>query len=521
MKPTILVLALFCCMAALAQDDDRPVDIQANTLADGMDGPYKINKLIGDVRIVYNEITLTCDSAYDYRGEKRIRAFSNVTINQGDTMRITGDSLFYSSKNKVARMFGNVSLKKPEMTLYTNRLTYHTDTKQGVFSNGGTLFKDSTMLSSKVGYYNDKTGMARFNRHVTITGPDYNLWADTLNYELKADKALFFGPTVIHSEENKIYCEGGFYDTKGRQGEFYKNTRMEEGSNQVMADTLLYNQETGRGQGIGNVFFRDTTEDITLFSGNTIYDMHTGDMLATDTPTILMKFDEDTLQIAADTLVSAGDSLRTLHAYHHVKVFKSSLQANCDSLIYSEPDSMIHLFHDPVMWVDSFQFTGDTIQLKLKDDKLDRLFIQKNAFLTSNEGMGIFNQVKGQTLTGTFENDSLRSMYFDGNAETIYYAQDDSGRYIGANSLTCGAITMLFDAGELSSIKFQSSPEGQMDPIQDVNIATMELDGFSWLGQSKPHERDDFNIWKATFLPVVKPAWSIESAPIPADPLED
>jgi hypothetical protein len=74
---------------------------------------------------------------------------------------------------------------------------------------------------------------------------------------------------------------------------------------------------------------------------------------------------------------------------------------------------------------------------------------------------------------------------------------------------------MMFSGGELSSIKFEASPDGQLDPIQHVDLTTMKLDGFAWRGDSMPKLEQDFNTRQVTFEPVGVPAWATESTTIP------
>ena len=48
-------------------------------------------KLIGDVRLIHDDVVMSCDSAYFYKTTSSVDAFSNVKIQQGDTLTLTSD----------------------------------------------------------------------------------------------------------------------------------------------------------------------------------------------------------------------------------------------------------------------------------------------------------------------------------------------------------------------------------------------------------------------------------------------
>ena len=77
--------------------------------------------------------------------------------------------------------------------------------------------------------------------------------------------------------------------------------------------------------------------------------------------------DEDTLFLHADTLKTTYDSTglnRILYAFNKVKFFKADMQGKCDSLVYSDGDSIIDMYNEPILWVDENQITARFIKIK-------------------------------------------------------------------------------------------------------------------------------------------------------------
>lgn len=189
----------------------------------------------------------------------------------------------------------------------------------------------------------------------------------------------------------------------------------------------------------------------------------------------------------AISTASANDSAnRYLQAYHHVRIFSDSLQAISDSLFYSVKDSIFELFTNPVVWANKNQITGDTIFLYTKNKKANRLYVFENALAINKVGDNLFNQIKGTTLNGYFKDGVIDHMRAKGNAESIYYAQDDNKAFFGVNQAKADVIDMLFLNRELNKVILRNDAEGTMYPIKKVNFDDMRLRNFKWLEEKRP-----------------------------------
>ncbi|NJK82585.1 MAG: hypothetical protein HC912_01010 [Saprospiraceae bacterium] len=138
------------------------------------------------------------------------------------------------------------------------------------------------------------------------------------------------------------------------------------------------------------------------------------------------------------------DSARILVAYPDVRIFKSDLQAICDSLTYSTRDSIFRFFENPLIWSDTSQFSADTIRLVLKDEKIDRIFLLDESFIINSPDEKYFNQIKGKNIVATFAESELRKMQVEGNAESVYYAIDATQAYVGVNKAICSEMLLYF-----------------------------------------------------------------------------
>jgi len=197
---------------------------------------------------------------------------------------------------------------------------------------------------------------------------------------------------------------------------------------------------------------------------------------------------ETPLALNTDTTSTAKDTteIRYVRAWHNVRIFSDSLQGVADSIYYSSKDSIFRFYRNPVLWANETQLSGDTIFLYTKNQKADKLLLDQNGLLVKESDPGLYNQIKGNQITGYFAGQSLDWMHVDGNAEIIYYVQDDDKYYVSVNRTLSGIINIYFRAGELNTISFIKDPEGTMYPFGQRPLDQMTLENFHWDIKRRP-----------------------------------
>ncbi len=228
---------------------------------------------------------------------------------------------------------------------------------------------------------------------------------------------------------------------------------------------------------------------------------------------MIVKQQNDSIYITADTLFSARltdkfgiDSLvvdtvkgtkvatmnekdstnRYFEAYSNVRIFSDSLQSVCDSMFYSFKDSVFRLYKDPVVWAQNSQVTGDTIFLRTKNKKPDKVEAFENSFLVNRLEEEVYNQIKSSRMDGWFIDGNLDSVRANAYAECIYYIQDDDSAYTGINQSQCDIIDIYFANKELEKVVFRSAVTGTIWPIRQKGPEEMRLPGFRWLEERRP-----------------------------------
>ncbi|HYV94417.1 MAG TPA: OstA-like protein [Chitinophagales bacterium] len=477
-------------------EGSQPINlINADELEYSELGGIKLRKLTGNVQLQQNDVTLFCDQANQYLDQNLIDATGNVRIRQSDTINIYGNTLHYDGNSRKANLKGNVKLTDSHVILTTEELDYDLNTRVANYVSGGKMINDSAVLTSKHGYYYANSSDIFFKKDVNLVDPDYALTTDSLRFNSQTKIAYFVSPTYIHSDSFDVYCERGYFNTQSDIAQFEKNAVLKKPPQTLNADTIYFERLNGFGIARSRIRWADTSSKIFLQGNYAQFSRQYDRVLATKNALLITVIENDSLFLSGDTLLSLKDSIgnfRRLFAFHHVKLFKSDMQGICDSVAFSFRDSTFRLFHKPVLWVENNQMKADTINVMLKNKKIDKMNLLQNAFASNLADSGMYNQARGKNMFGYFKNSELERMEIIGNGESIYYAKDDNGGLIGVNKAVCSNMILYFDtAKKIDRIYFITQPDATLYPISSFPKEESRLKNFVWLDALRPKSKED------------------------------
>jgi lipopolysaccharide export system protein LptA len=375
--------------------------------------------------------------------------------------------------------------------------------------------KENNTLTSDEGYYHADSESFYFKKDVVLINPEYKIEADTLNYHSSSEVVNFLGPTTVTSKDNFIYTEDGWYNTVSNKSKFYKNAYLYSEEKLIEGDTLYYDREKGYGEIICNAVITDTVENLIL-QGDVAHLFELKDSAMITQEAMMMQMMDDTLYMHADTFIIStqyiipdslknetdstkiiGDTVRTMLAYNHVKFYKSDMQGKADSVVYSFSDSTINFYNDPIIWSKENQITGEFIYLVMSEGELNRIYMNKNAFIISKADSlrENYNQIKGKNMIGYFKESELQKINVFQNSETIYYAIDDEGKYIGVNKMSGNDMLIFLKDNEIQTITFINDPQGELSPLKEVSPKDVILKGFNWRIADRPNDMFDIFLW--------------------------
>lgn len=457
------------------------------------------NFLIGNVVCEHDGTILNCDTALLYEKENRLEAMGHILISKGDSITVTGQKLFYDGKTKLATLSGSVVCTEKDMVLTTSLLTFDVGNSIANYYDGGTIVNKENTLKSKNGHYYSLSKELAFHYNVELLNPNYVINSDTLLYNTLNKTAYFLGPSIITSKNDYIYCRNGWYNTDKEQAQFSKDALLVTKDQKLKGDSLFYDRTKQFGRAFKNVVLIDTGQKSVLYGDYIEYHQKNSHALVTKKATYARIIDNDTLFIAADTLLHFNiDSVNNfLNAYHHVKLYKKDIQAQADSAIGSTKDSIIQLFKTPIFWGKHSQATAKTIKVFLKDSTIKSIRFEGNAFLIqlvdSLDSVPKFNQLLGKSIDAFFNKDTLRKAIIKGNAQILYYVTNKN-KPLGLNKTTCENINLWFSNNTINRITTTTETDGNVDPLKDVDVNNARLKGFTWLYKNRPKSRFDLHL---------------------------
>jgi lipopolysaccharide export system protein LptA len=456
------------------------------------------------------------DQAYFYSKRNSFKAMGEVVFTQGDSLRMTCNTIEYDGETKTALATGNVLLKRPDMTLETEILNLDRVNDKAFYNTPGVIIDSSSTLTSNQGVYFMNQKKYRFISDVTINNPEYIVNSQQLDYFTESNLAYLYGNSRIEGEAYTIECERGFYDMEREKGIFKQNATLYYDNKIIKGDSLYFDSKRSYAAATKNISISDTIN-------NSIITGHYGEIFKEKDSAIITRramainiVEKDSLFIHADTLVATGpEEKRILRAYYDVRILKSDIRGRSDSLYLDESIGLTKLLkkpltkqevqifteedlnkRNPVLWFDQSQMTGNEILLlsNTQTKKLDSLKINGNVFIIEKDTLSEegFQQIKGGLLRGAFKESKLDNIVITKNTEMVYYLYNDEDlQLIGIDKTTCSALRMVFKEGQIDEITFLVSPNGNVYPEAELPKNERSLKGFSWRIHQRPETVED------------------------------
>lgn len=410
--------------------------------------------LIGQVKAKHENRFLTCDSAYFYAKENKIEAFSNIHIWEGDDLNLFGEYLTYRGNEQVAEIQNKVRFQHHEMELTTVQIEYQFETQKGIYDSKALVTEKEKSLESNSGVYHSIEGKFDFYGQVVIESLNDKLYADTVFYWLNKEYAAFKSNGIIENDKFHVKAQKGWLDQK--KGEAFLNGQIKI--------TDLENLQ---------VLYADTTS---LFK-------EMNQSLSYGSPLLSIPLSEDTLYLTADTLIQEKVANHHLiKAYPQVKFKTSEMLGSCDSISYNSSEERMYMYEAPVVWIDDFQLSADTLSMQLLDNTIEWALFDQNAFIASKVDSAAYNQIGGEDMTAHFSENELSNIEVLGNGESIYFITDEeSKKPKSMNKIICSNMNILIKDRSIEQINFYEKPNAVLYPISQVQNSERQLKKFQWI----------------------------------------
>ena len=196
----------------------------------------------------------------------------------------------------------------------------------------------------------------------------------------------------------------------------------------------------------------------------------------------------------ADSIALANDTTKIgfAIAVGNVKLYRKDMQVRCDSLNFTDLDSIARFYINPIVWNDgNRQYTADSLSVLIRNGGMDRASLMSNAFIITQEDSLYFDQIKGADVMAYFDT-SAALKRFDalGGAMALFYLKEDDA-IATVNKVECKMMSANMVNGELDRVYYYDSPKNDAYPLAQLPSSDKTMKGFNWNPDIRPQGRQD------------------------------
>ena len=181
-----------------------------------------------------------------------------------------------------------------------------------------------------------------------------------------------------------------------------------------------------------------------------------------------------------------------LEAVGAVKIFRKDMQVVCDSLTYTDLDSLARIFREPIVYQEIVrQYRADSISIVVNDGALEKASLMSNAFITIQEDTSHYNQIKGTEMMAYFdEKGGLKRFDVLGGASALFFLEEN-GALATVNKTDSKMMSATFKDGEIQRIYYFEEAKNDGYPVVQLGSDEHQLKGYSWNPERRPADRYD------------------------------
>lgn len=201
----------------------------------------------------------------------------------------------------------------------------------------------------------------------------------------------------------------------------------------------------------------------------------------------------DSLALADSVVVVPPDTTKIgfLEAIGKVKIYKKDMQVVCDSLLYSDLDSLARLFKEPIIYQEIYrQYTADSVSLVVRNGGMEKASLMSNAFIAIQEDTSHFDQIKGAEMLAYFDDKGgLRRFDVLGGANALFYLEENDA-LATVNKAESKMLSATFKEGELQRVYYFDQAKNDGYPVVQLTPEELKLKGFNWQPEKRPADRN-------------------------------
>lgn len=486
----------------------------------------------------------------DYNTADSVAVFQNGgSMRDKDGQIIESRNGTYDSKIKIFTFENDVNMFTDSIFIKTRSLVYESEKDFATFGFATDVWKADNMLSANEGWYDRANEVFFFQRNVHLMSKDQEGWCDTMYFYRNTSDVDMLGRAQVTDTTRNVFALAGRIEyldslskvTLTRKPAVISEAQNKDGSIDTVylgAEKLVY--YTIQKCDIDSLVLLDAEKRIAAMQVDPVgeyrrkaaaeaakaaeeaakkdpnYRPKTAPAATkkqpempkptlSPTPDAMAPVDalsvsdslaiSDTTAVPVDTLAVEPPKDTTkigfLEARRKVKIFKKDMQIVCDSLLYSDADSLARLFKDPIIWQEERkQYQSDSVYLVVRGGAIDKASLMANAFIIIEEDSTHYDQIKGTEMLAYFNEDGELSR-FDvlGGASALFYVEENEV-FATVNKPESKMLSAILKNGEVQRIYYYDEAKNDGYPIVQLPEDERILKGYNWQPEKRPPDRN-------------------------------
>lgn len=462
----------------------------------------------------------------------------------------------YDTHTKDAVFNYNVTLTNENFVLTSDTLGYNTETRIATINGPSNIDSDDNHIWSTLGIYDTEKDQCELLQRSVLTNEDNRLTGDSLFYDRSNGFGEAFRNVILNDYKNKCrltgdyvyynqlndsaYASGRAIATDFSQGDslfIHGDTlRMTTHYKTIVPKTIAAGDEKKRrSQYKGDTLPPSSEGKVKKLGRDLAYDLDSqnGDsaVVNVDTADLSLKNENDSAALAdvalaeemdslmviplenvnredttsaslmtAEAVSSAIDSVvtyRLIEAFRKVRIYRTDIQAVCDSLIFNSLDSCLTMYYDPIIWNGNQQVLGEKIMVYLNDSTIKWAHIENQALMVEQLDTARFNQICGREIKAYFKDGDIDYTDVEGSVSVVYYYREEGDSlFVGMNTTEAGMLTAYMLDKQVNKLFIKGKSSGVFYPLDQIPPDKTKLPTFAWFPHVRPLSSYDILIWR-------------------------
>ena len=487
----------------------------------------------------------------DYNTKDSVAVFQDgAAMRDKDGQIIESTFGTYDSKARLFTFNDQVNMYMDTTFVKTSRLEYRSDLSTAYFGFSTDMWQDDKMLSANDGWYDRSRELFMFRRQVHLLTDEQETWSDSLFWWRGSNDVEMLGNVELMDTTRNVYALAGRFEYTDSLDQV-RMTRepaimsVEKRKNRldtlyVGADVLLY--KGIRRCDIPDGWTAASQKRLSDIAGDPVMEYRkkaaeaaaaaaaeaakndpnrppdmAGKQPGAKKPSEggpkptqeAPKPEKNTAPVPQDTAAApmmpdsaaADTSARMpvaeppkdttkvafLWGSKRVRLFRRDIQMASDSLSYTDLDSLVRLYQDPIFYNEgNRQYAADSIYMVIHNQEMEKAHLLSNAFITIQEDSVSYDQIRGAEMVAYFDSTTALTRFdaLGGAASLFYLVEKDALATV--NKVDAKMIYATFKDGDIERMYYYENPKNDGYPTVQLPQEEKTLKGFRWEPERRP-----------------------------------